>query len=606
MPKIPIPNIPRLPEHQDNAVHFNSAPGLDWNVDHSDPGQGWRDLGRGALRAGLSIGGDLMDLAERKKDAEDNDNFRELELLELRAENDLVAHMRENPDGWNDYARMNANWREERQQKQQELLDKMSPKTRKAAEFFIQKNYIRQDAMVEQYSYQGFATAKMTNLDNQTAELAKMGGQKELAFRFIDDAVLDGVLTQEMADARKEHFMEQDDFFRARELIEAGDPDILGKLNKKSGDSYSEFTHLTREQREQLKRYGEQKQVERENEMDDDVLVSFRSGKPKYATKTQLDDALEKKEITKKQYNKYSNWLEDYNTTVENNTLRVNSRHLKGRTEAYEAELVTGGKAEFKTFDELKDAYQSGRISAEEFNNLNAVLSRYESANASAAKARQTEIQQAQARQATETKEQVMWEVYQTNFSSNSNIAVMQAKELRDEADRRIKDFGDLEAVHQFIDQRMNDVLNGRNEFATTEGKIVSDWIDSTYLDRKNWLGKKRDIPKFEKLYYDPDGFKNKVETQEFQEARFYELKDKARQLLRDGNRSGAVIQELKGIVGELNDGAISVIMEPEKQSRVHRIETPKPGESLMFIPREGRYAIFDADRKFVRWAETR
>ena len=278
MPKIPIPDIPRLPQHQDNATHFNSAPGLDWNVDHSDPGKAWKDLGNNVLRAGLSIGKDLMDIAERKQDAEDSDNFRELELLELRAENDLVAYMRENPDGWNDYARMNSNWREERLQKQQELLDKMSPQTRKGAEHFIKKNYIRQDAMVEHYSFQAFAASKITNLDNQTSELAKMGGQQELAFRFIDDAVLDGVLTQEMADARKEHFMEQDDFFRVRELIEADDPDIIDKLKKKTDGAFTEYTHLTRDQREQLIRAAKTQQTQRETEEEYRIRAEFTLG----------------------------------------------------------------------------------------------------------------------------------------------------------------------------------------------------------------------------------------------------------------------------------------------------------------------------------------
>lgn len=426
MPKIPIPNIPKLPEHQDNASHFNSAPGLDWNVDHSDPGKAWKDLGHGVLRAGLSIGNDLMDIAERKQDAEDNDNFRELELLELRAENDLVAHMRENPDGWNDYARMNANWREERQEKQQELLDKMSPKTRKAAEYFIQKNYIRQDAMVEQYSFQGFATSKMTNLDNQTAELAKMGGQQELAFRFIDDAVLDGVLTQEMADARKAHFMEQDEFFRVRELIDAGDPDVVENLTKKSGDTFTEYTHLSRDQREQLKRYGEQKQVERENEMDDRVLAGLNSGERVYESKEQIKSDLDNKVISAKQYNRYMSWYE------------ADERERK----AAEKQL----KAEAKQEEKDKAAEEK-----EKHENLVADW---------------------------------LLNVEAMDFSSIPYVNAMEKKKIWEQAQKEVHDSKSLHRILSAINSRASDGLNGSDVFTTPNGKMLKDYLFGQFMNK--------------------------------------------------------------------------------------------------------------------------
>jgi hypothetical protein len=481
----------------------------------------------------------------------------------------------------------------------------MSPNARRRAEFYLKRTDLDRANNVRYVGWQAQATAKMQNLETRLSDLAKIGAD-DVAIQMIDEYTVGDapLLTQPMADQFKAKYWEQRDFFQVRELIDAGDPDVLEKLNKKSDGQFTEYTHLTRDQRDQLKRYGQQKTIERENEVDDNVLASFRSGNPIYSTKTQLDEALEKKQITTKQYNKYSAWLEEYNTTIENNTLRAKNRQIEARAEVFEAELATGGKAEFKNFEELKDAYNSGIIDAKEFNRLKDVMSRYESAQASAAKAKKTEMQQDLAKQATETKERIMWDVYQTTFSSNSNIAVMQAKELRDEADSQIKDYGDLEAVHKFIDQRLNDVLNGKDEFATTEGKIVNDWIDKNYRDMKTWYGKKRSVPLYTGLHFDPDGPNNEKDSQEFQEARFYELKDKARELLRAGEKSGDVEKKLKELVDQMNDGAIEKIMSPEKQRAVHKTETPKDGETLLFIPRAGRYAMFDADKKFLRWAD--
>lgn len=605
MPKIPIPNIPRLPEHRDNAVHFNSAPGLDWNVDHSDPGQGWRDLGRGALRAGLSIGGDLMDIAERKKDAEDNDLFQEYQLKLLRADNDLKAYMRENPDAWNDYARMNANWREELQPELKEIYDRMSPDMRKSTDFYREKLYLQQDATVEQYSYQGFATSKMTNLDNRVAELAKLGGQQELAFRMIEDCVLTGVLTQEMADARKEHFMEQDDFFRARELIEAGDPEILGKLNKKSGDSYSEFTHLTREQRDQLKRVAETqknkmelednhaflaeavqgnmpseeqlKQQHKEGKLTDEQFV-FRMDRVKqfqaeaereqnraeqnsyyrivadaYNGNIMSEDELKKQHkegaISDKLFNETSEFLKRFQTNKENEAEREHNKQIKENTEEFAARVAGGYPVKYSSFDELKTALENGSIGFDEFNNYWNILSKHEQA-----------LEQAAAKRTENAVNSYKWQISQAKFPMLPYQTYSYAKGIWGEIQQTIKDPKLLLDLNSFLQKKVNDTLtNSEDEFSTAEGQKILNFINNKYVDQEKG---------FKGLIYDDGWFWDGDNSQEHQRAQFYALKEIARKKLANGEQEEKIEEYIVEQVRKMNKGVIRNVLEQANSTR--------------------------------------
>lgn len=559
MPRIPMSDRGYVP-HVEGGVRMTGAPGMGFGMENArglrDVANGLDGLGEGAMK----VYGALKMRAEAAQEAEDTDNMQALELNEMQMTNELNAFMRENPGRYLDFENELQTRTKNLMEARTGYLEKMSPNARRRAEFYLKKTDLDRANNVRYVGWQAQATAKMQNLETRLSDLAKIGAD-DVAIQMIDEYTVGDapLLTQPMADQFKAKYWEQRDFFQARELIDAGDPDVLEKLNKKSDGQFTEYTHLTREQRDQLKRYGQQKTIERENEADDNVLASFNSGTPIYATKTQLDEALEKKQITKKQYNKYSNWLESWNADIENSSTRARNKRMKAEVEGYRANLTSGNDVPYKTVSELNDAYQRGVIDAEQYNDYYQVLSSYENSLASAQRQRETDVKQMQAKLASDAKEGIMFDVYRTVFSSDPTVAINQAQQCREIADAQITDLGNLKQIHEFIDQRMNDAINGKNEFATTNGKVVFDYINKEY----------RDGEKFEDLYYDPNGLFNKVSDQNFQRARFYEVMDQAREYLRAGDQSQDVIKKIKEQVAELNDGKIAAIMDRSTMSKV-------------------------------------
>ena len=175
MPKIPIPDIPRLPEHQDNATHFNSAPGLNWNVNQDDPGRALQHLGNRVLAMGLKAGDYLKEFAEERQKAEDTDAFQELELLTIQSNNDMNAFMRENPGRYEDFSREYQTRFEALEERRTEIKNRMSEQGKKAADFYIQKDRLNQTETVSRIERQAFVTAKTQNLETRLSQFAKMG-----------------------------------------------------------------------------------------------------------------------------------------------------------------------------------------------------------------------------------------------------------------------------------------------------------------------------------------------------------------------------------------------------------------------------------------------
>lgn len=421
MPKIPIPDIPRLPEHQDNATHFNSAPGLNWNVNPDDPGRALQHFGNRVLAMGLKAGDYLKEFAEERQKAEDTDAFQELELLTIQSNNDMNAFMRENPGRYEDFSREYQTRFEALEERRSEIKSRMSTQGKKAADFYIQKDRLNQTETVSRIERQAFVTAKTQNLETRLSQFAKMGQPVADVQRMIDDYTVGEypILTPEMADAYMAKYLEQADFFRVRDLIDAGDPDVVENLTKKSGDTFTEYTHLSRDQREQLKRYGEQKQVERENEMDDRVLAGLNSGERVYESKEQIKSDLDNKVISAKQYNRYIGWYE------------ADERERK----AAEKQL----KAEAK--QEEKEKHET--LVADWLLNVEAM-----------------------------------------DFSSIPYVNAMEKKKIWEQAQKEVHDSKSLHRILSAINSRASDGLNGSDVFTTPNGKMLKDYLFGQFMNK--------------------------------------------------------------------------------------------------------------------------
>ncbi len=428
MPRIPIPNRPALPEHHDNAVHASSAPGLNWNVDPNDPGRALQHLGNRVLNMGLRAGDYLKAFAEERQKAEDTDAFQELELLTIQANNDMNAFMRDNPGRYEDFSREYQTRFEALEERRSEIKSRMSTQGKKAADFYIQKDRLNQTETVSRIERQAFVTAKTQNLETRLSQFAKMGQPVADVQRMIDDYTVGEypILTPEMADAYMAKYLEQADFFRVRDLIEAGDPDVVENLTKKSGDTFAEYTHLSRDQREQLKRYGEQKQVERENEMDDRVLAGLNSGERVYESKEQIKSDLDNKVISAKQYNRYMSWYE-----ADERERKAAEKQLKAEAKQEEKDKAAEEKEKHET------------LVADWLLNVEAM-----------------------------------------DFSSIPYVNAMEKKKIWEQAQKEVHDSKSLHRILSAINSRASDGLNGSDVFTTPNGKMLKDYLFGQFMNK--------------------------------------------------------------------------------------------------------------------------
>lgn len=170
-------------------------------------------------------------------------------------------------------------------------------------------------------------------------------------------------------------------------------------------------------------------------------------------------------------------------------------------------------------------------------------------------------------------------------FSSNPNEAALQMDEWMKRSEIAFPDDpkSQLE-LRKSITEAVHDGLSGKGDFALPGGAEVLSFIQENYgATAQNAKG----------LKYDPNGFFNTENSPEFMKARWYEVVDRAKNMLRQGKPAAEIIKDIKDQVSLLNDGQIGQIM---------RYDPIPDGEQERFF--NGSIAIFGADKKFIRWKD--
>ena len=616
MPKIPIPNRPALPEHHDNAVHSNVAPGLNWNVDPNDPGRELQQFGDRVLNMGLKVGDFLKDYAEERQKAEDTDAFQELELLTIQANNDMNAFMRDNPGRYEDFSREYQTRFEALDERRTEIKNRMSTQGKKAADFYIQKDRLNQTETVSRIERQAFVTAKTQNLESRLTQFAKMGQPPEDVQRMIDDYTVGDhpILTPEMGDAYMQKYLEQYEFFQVRDLIEnGGSSEVWSALEEKDGNGkFTKYTNLSQSDRRKLTQFCEQKQTEEQNAEDDSILNDILTGNW-YQTEAEFDDALENGDVffSNERENRIRQWVRTYEqqqktkqeaaeqeqqndiyTSAVSSFLQGDFPYTKtdldtmlkqkkitnetynrlvpllekdeaqkrgARIDAVKESFIRGNPV-YKSFDDLDKALKKGLIDRDEFDQYLPWVRDWNSAERqrveSFKRERDQQIAQQQAQQKKDRLQAFLLQVDLAEFSSDPLLANQKEQTLRGLAVSLFE--SDLDSLSKAVDaisSRKKEFVNLQGVFQQPEGKLVMSYILKEY---------RKSDGTYKGLKWDPDGLK-KDKSQEFMQARYYEVIDYARELLGKGKTANEVIKILKDDVDKLNDGQIATIFDTSR-----------------------------------------
>ena len=616
MPKIPIPDIPRLPEHQDNATHFNSAPGLNWNVNPDDPGRALQHFGNRVLAMGLKAGDYLKEFAEERQKAEDTDAFQELELLTIQSNNDMNAFMRDNPGRYEDFSREYQTRFEALEDQRTEIKNRMSTQGKKAADFYIQKDRLNQTETVSRIERQAFVTAKTQNLESRLTRFAKMGQPPEDVQRMIDDYTVGDhpILTPEMGDAYMQKYLEQYEFFQVRDLIEnGGSSEVWSALEEKDGNGkFTKYTNLSQSDRRKLTQFCEQKQTEEQNAEDDSILNDILTGNW-YQTEAEFDDALENGDIfySNERENRIRQWVRTYERQqkteqeaaeqeqqnniyaaavssflqgdfpytktdldsmlkqkqITNETYnrlvplleKDEAQKRSARIDAVKESFIRGNPV-YKSFDDLDKALKKGLIDRDEFDQYLPWVRDWNSAERqrveSFKRERDQQIAQMQAQQKKDRLQAFLLQVDLAEFSSDPLLANQKEQTLRGLAVSLFE--SDLDSLSKAVDaisSRKKEFVNLQGVFQQPEGKLVMSYILKEY---------RKSDGTYKGLKWDPNGWK-KDKSQEFMQARYYEVIDYARELLGKGKTANEVIKIIEDNVAKLNDGQISTIFDTSR-----------------------------------------
>lgn len=337
MAKIPMVNRPQVQQHRDNAVHVTGGPGLNWRVDDS--------LGKLGEAVGQGLGNvarSFVDLDRALQETEDKNQFYELELLEKEQSGNAQRYFSENPTEHGKFGEYLTTLESDADERRKEIYDKMSPRARERANYFVRQNQLQRQQNMGKVQYQARVTAQLQTMENQITKAVQLGDW-DLAQNIINDASqsVDGktpaLLSPELKEKYLMHAMQQKDFYEARDLIDKGKlvpPVMPGEKEFKSvseilkakdkAGNYSYATNLSQQQRQQLIRYDEQQQAQREVKQIDDFYARLLAGEP--IEQSSIDAQRDNGTISQRTHNQFTKALQQLESQKKNNQVSIHDK----------------------------------------------------------------------------------------------------------------------------------------------------------------------------------------------------------------------------------------------------------------------------------------
>ena len=519
MPRIPMSDRGFVP-HVENNAHMSGAPGMDFGMESSralrDAGNGISDALDDLGRGALALGAAARDFVEKKADTQNKLMATETDNLYLAIQEELNNRMAANPASYKDFPK----WADEADQR---FLDQSRQYTEQMTTDFRELYYARKehDRIQDLSKRKLIATqAEVTNQYNMMQTQLKSAAEQGKAddYKAILEAHKGVLISEDEYNLRMQEYPKLADSAAAKRLVDA------------AADSDSPVQ--AKSVLEQLK--------ERDS---DGNFVNFK------------------------------NLSEDYRDQLIRATKTAKAQKETERDSHVLAEINQGRPP---TMESLLAAKDAEIITEEQFNRYVGWVKSYNSAIEAAAKAakseakaEQTEAKRLKTEHEADVRDAWKYRIVNTWFSSDPNAAWAQREEIWKEVMKSVNDTSNLTDIMKTLDTQMQNGLSGKDEFGTPDGKMVLKYIEDSY----------RDGSEFQGLKWDPWGWE-KDKSQSFMQARYYEIHEIAREMLRKGDGAAKVIEEVKTRVGKLNDGKIKSIMTPRYvRDKAQTTYKPKPGE---------------------------
>lgn len=314
MPKIPMANKPGMIQHQRDTVPMTGAPGMNFNMDES---RALMNLGERIGNAGAKIGDAINRTVSVREQFLVKQQYTQDRLAATEARNlyrninmDLENRMAENPAEFEKFK----DWAAEADKRYAEtVLDftqKMSPEFRQ--QFESEMKGLRSENLMRRtrIGIQAKVTADYNLFQSQWKDAA-LRGDLTACNRMLEEQN-GSLISQQEYEQKKLDFNRMAVFGEVKRLVEAGTPDIVSRLKKRTEEGkYANFRSLDDASRDRFIRFAEAEETRREAETDQKVLAALADGNILYP-----DDILKKKHqegtLSDRQYHTYKGWYDSY------------------------------------------------------------------------------------------------------------------------------------------------------------------------------------------------------------------------------------------------------------------------------------------------------
>lgn len=250
------------------------------------------------------------------------------------------------------------------------------------------------------------------------------------------------------------------------------------------------------------------------------------------------------------------------------------------------------------TEDGLKQMHASGMLSDRRYDHAVQMLRAHDQGIANLRKAQREEKEkeekartEAQKKADADAKNAFQFGIVTTDFSTDPAINRQQVIDLKDEVSQRFSGKPEtLKTLYEAIDERGNAALSGGDEFSTPEGKALFNMIQKTYIDSN---GKYKDLEYDDPWYRSPTN-----DSQEFMQARCFELFDRGRALIASGKSAREAWEILKPDVDKMEQGKLASLIAEGSKYRPSNIrqqfkeKLPKEENIEVGTTRDGKKVI--------------
>lgn len=314
MAKIPIATRPNVTRHDTLATKLNAAPDINMGVED------YASLSNSLIKGFNQVSQAYMQTQSSLKHAEDMLQGDELNLIEVRLDGDITDYVQNNPQDYENFGEHLKELEQKASDSRKECYNKMTPDMQKRARSNSELVAMKRQQQLQGTYIQARASAMLGDLDNKIGEYCRLGRSDE-AINLLNRATeSDGehapLLSTQQRDARIAEVNNQAEFYSVSDMI--GDNQgyevdgtfipVKEALQAKNSDgSYKYFTHLARENRQNLSNSARGKQAEYATEQSD--LVAYKINRGELVTIDEYQAQLDNGQITTGQFNRIDSIL---------------------------------------------------------------------------------------------------------------------------------------------------------------------------------------------------------------------------------------------------------------------------------------------------------